>query len=166
MSNEELKSALGYKNVQAFLDMIRHSEGTATPNGYRMLFGGKLFDLGAGGVWPDHPHIFFAYTNKAGETIKTSAAGAYQIIYTTWKALKVKLELKDFSPESQDLCALELINETGALLQVKGGYFVDAINKVRHIWASLPGAGCHQPEHSLADVEKWYEDAGGQLLAA
>src|ERR1700744_1459529 len=105
-----LEIALTLSNVKAFLEMIRHSEGTATPKGYNTLFGGKLFDSFA-----DHPHIFFAYTNKKGETIKTSAAGAYQITHTTWVALKSKLGLPDFSPHSQDLAACELISEAGAL---------------------------------------------------
>jgi lysozyme len=161
MTIEQLKAALENHNVKAFLDMIRHSEGTATPNGYRMLFGGRLFDS-----FCDHPNIFFSYKNKKGEVIKTSASGAYQITHTTWVVLKARLGLKDFSQESQDIAALELIREAGALLQVQGGYFVDAIKKVRSIWASLPGAGCHQPEHTLAEVEKWYEDAGGQMLEA
>ena len=158
---DQLKEALSNKNVKAFLEMIRHSEGTVGKDGFRMMFGGKLFDSMA-----DHPHIFFNYKNKEGKLIKTSAAGAYQITWTTWVALKQMLGLTDFSEESQNLAALELIREKGALLQVQGGYFVDAINKVREIWASLPGSGCHQPEHSLAEVEKWYEDAGGALLAA
>ena len=157
---EQLKAALQNKNVQAFLDMIRHSEGTATPDGYRTMFGGKLFDS-----FNDHPHIFFSYTDKAGKTIKTSAAGAYQITYTTWRALRDRLLLDNFSPEVQDICAVELIREKGALYQVTGGYFMTAIEKVRAIWASLPGSGCHQPEHSLAEVKKWYEDAGGNVIA-
>ena len=159
MHIEQLKEALKDKNVQAFLDMIRHSEGTATPNGYRTMFGGKLFES-----FDDHPHIFFNYRNKAGQVIRTSAAGAYQITYTTWQSLRDILGLKDFSQESQDLCAVELIREKGALYTVKGGYFVDAINKVRAVWASLPGAGCHQPEHTLAEAEQWYADAGGKVI--
>jgi lysozyme len=160
MNRQDLERACVDKNVQAFLDMIRHSEGTATPDGYRMLFGGKLFE-----GFEDHPHIFFAYKNKAGETIKTSAAGAYQITYTTWKVLKERLGLPDFCPASQDLAAVSLIDEKHALWQVKGGYFADAINKVREIWASLPGAGCHQPEHTLAECERWYEHAGGEVIS-
>lgn len=160
LSVERLKEFLADGNVTAFLDTISHSEGTPGEDGYRMLFGGKLVDSLA-----DHPHIFFSYKNKAGEVIKTSAFGKYQITYTTWKVLKERLNLPDCSPESQDLAALELIREAGALYQVKGGYIDAAIEKCRHIWASLPGAGAHQPEHSIAECERWYEDAGGQLLS-
>jgi len=157
----DLEIILRNRNIKAFLDMIRHSEGTATPNGYRTMFGGKLFDK-----FDDHPHIFFAYKNKIGQVIKTSAAGAYQITWTTWVGLKKGLGLKDFSPESQDLAAVELIRGQNAIADIMAGNFLSAIARVRHIWASLPGAGCNQPEHSMADVEKWYENAGGEMLAA
>jgi lysozyme len=157
---KHLKELLANANVSAFLDMIRHSEGTATPEGFNTMFGGKLFDS-----FSDHPHIFFNYKNKAGEVIRTSAAGAYQITYTTWKVLKERLGLTDFSPGSQNLAALELINEAGTVTLIITGKVFEAIDKVRHIWASLPGAGCHQPEHSLAEVKTWYEDAHGQIAA-
>jgi len=166
MTNSKLEISLLNANVKAFLEMIRHSEGTAVPEGYRMMFGGKLFSVPDNNNWPDHPHIFFSYKNKAGQVIKTSAAGAYQITWTTWIALKVKLGLKDFSPRSQDLAACDLLTEAGAMSLIICGNFVQAIDKVRKTWASLPGSGCHQPEHKLAEVEKWYEDAGGNMLAA
>ena len=35
--------ALQNRNVQAFLHMLRHGEGTSDPEGYRRMFGGKLF---------------------------------------------------------------------------------------------------------------------------
>ena len=159
--NSKLEISLANPNVKAFLEMIRHSEGTATPNGYKTMFGGKLFES-----FSDHPRIFFSYKNKGGEVIKTSAAGAYQITWTTWVALKVRLGLKDFTPESQDLCAAELISEAGAMSMIITGHFAQAIDKVRKIWASLPGSGCLQPEHTLAEVEAWYEDAGGIVIAA
>ncbi len=159
--NNTLEQLLANTNVIAFLEMIRHSEGTATPDGYSKLFGGKLFD-----GFSDHPGIFFSYKNKAGQVIRTSAAGAYQITHTTWVAVKAKLGLPDFSPHSQDLAACELINERGAASEIGAGHFVEAINKCRKIWASLPGSGCNQPEHTMAEVEQWYEDAHGSLTPA
>jgi len=162
---------LSNSSIKAFLEMIRHSEGTAVPVGYRMMFGGKLFMVNkdpmdaSKEIW-DHPHVFFAYTNKAGKTIKTSASGAYQITYTTWVAIKERLGLTDFSPESQDIAALYLIAEKGAISLITTGHFLQALDKVREIWASLPGSGCNQPEHTLTEVETWYEDAGGVRLAA
>lgn len=153
-------------NIVAFLEMIRHSEGTATPNGYSVLFGGKDFVKDYGRDFSAHPHIYFNYKNKVGKVIRTSAAGAYQIIWHTWLNVKAALNLPDFSPKSQDEAALKLISDAGAIDDIVAGHFVVAINKVRQIWASLPGSGCNQPEHTLAEVEKWYEDDGGKILDA
>ncbi|XZF16125.1 glycoside hydrolase family 24 protein [Chitinophagaceae bacterium MMS25-I14] len=148
------------KNVQAFLFMIRKSEGTAGADGYRTMFGNRLFDS-----YADHPHQYFFYRDLLGKEIKTSAAGAYQVIYSVWTTLKERLHLPDFSPTSQDLAAIELIREKNALNDIIAGRFDTALNKVKQIWASLPGAGANQPEHKLAQVKQWYEDAGGVFAA-
>ena len=57
-------------NTAAFLKMLRRSEGTAGPNGYRTLFGGALFD-----GWADHPRVTKQFKDKAGRVLWTSAAG-------------------------------------------------------------------------------------------
>ena len=150
-----------HPNVKAFLKTIRKCEGTDYPNGYMYLFGSNpkhevLFDS-----FSDHPRYFKKYTNQKGVTINTSAAGAYQIIMGTWDILAKRLKLKDFSPESQDLAAIELIREKGALPLIEAGQFDLAINKVRRIWASLPGSGNNQPEKSLAQAKTWYTQEGG-----
>ncbi len=142
--------------------MIRHSEGTAGPQGYNMLFGGKVIDVT---TLHDHPGIFFSYKNKAGKVIQDERCRCLQITNPTWVALKTPLELKDFSPHSKDLAALALISDAGAMSFVITGHFMPAIDKLRKIWASLPGSGWNQPEHTLADVEKWYEDAGGKVIS-
>jgi lysozyme len=145
-------------NVRAFLLMIRKSEGTDGPDGYRTMFGHRLFDSFA-----DHPREYFTYTDLAGKTIRTSAAGAYQIIYSVWSVLKSRLALPDFTPASQDRAAIELISERDALDDIFSGRFTGAVYKVRSIWASLPGSDAHQPEHDLQQVEQWYLQAGGQI---
>jgi len=152
-----------HPNVKAFLKTIRKCEGTDYPNGYMCLFGSNpkhevLFDSFA-----DHPRYFKKYTNQKGITINTSAAGAYQIIMGTWDTLAKRLKLKDFSPENQDLAAIELIREKGALPLIEAGQFDLAINKVRKVWASLPGSGNSQPEKSLAQVKSWYQAEGGVI---
>lgn len=158
------------KNVAAFLQMIRYSEGTAGPNGYRTMFGGRLFD-----DFSDHPRQAVQFTNTAGVTLWTSAAGAYQFMAVsplpggkstrvdTWDRLQAKLDLPDFSPESQDAAAIELIDEAGALNDVKAGRFEQAVAKVRRIWASLPGAGYSQGERSIYSLRTAYANAGGQF---
>lgn len=148
------------QNISAFLDMLAYSEGTAGTDGYRTLFGGGLFYS-----YADHPRQIFSFTNSAGKTLKTSAAGRYQILQRTWDDLKSKLGLQDFSPTSQDQCAIELIRERGALNDVIAGHFSDAIRKCAPTWASLPGAGYDQPERSLDQLAQVFSNAGGQILA-
>jgi muramidase (phage lysozyme) len=159
-------------NLAAFLRTIRIAEGTAGPNGYRTLFGGSLF-TGYG----DHPRIAKQFTDKAGRTLWTSAAGAFQFMaisglpngsstrVNTWDRIAQKLSLPDFTPESQDLAAIELVREAGALHDVRAGRFADAIHKCRGTWASLPGAGYSQPEKSLASLEAAFINSGGTITA-
>ena len=148
-------------NIRAFLDMIAYAEGTAGPDGYRTMFGHRLFDSFA-----DHPRQLFTFKNSRGEVLKTSAAGRYQFLRGTWDELRAKLGLQDFGPASQDAGAIELIRQRGALNDVKAGRIVDAIAKVRTVWASLPGAGYAQPERTLTNLLAAYQNAGGAVLTA
>lgn len=157
-------------NTAAFLMMIRTAEGTAGPNGYRTMFGGQLFD-----DFSDHPRRAKSFVNGAGERLWTSAAGAYQFMavsaipgggqtkVNTWDVVSKRLGLPDFSPESQDAAAVELIREAGALGDVRAGRFEQAVTKVRRIWASMPGAGYAQPEKSLDGLRVVYLNNGGTL---
>lgn len=146
------------RNERAALDTIAFAEGTSGANGYRMMFGGGLVDSLA-----DHPRRFFTFTDKAGRTLRTSAAGRYQFLSRTWDALASKLNLPDFGPESQDRAALELIRERGALADVRAGRFEAFIAKCAPVWASLPGAGYAQPERKLSQLVAAYTQAGGTL---
>lgn len=147
-------------NERAFLDMIAYAEGTSGPNGYRTLFGGGLFS-----DFADHPRQRFQFTNSLGQQLTTTAAGRYQFLIRTWDALAAKLGLPDFGPDSQDLAALELIRERGALPDVQAGRVPTAIGKVAKVWASLPGAGYAQPERKLTTLIAQYRAAGGNLEA-
>ncbi len=161
------------RNVSAFLAMIRAAEGTAAPGGYGALFGwpaaGRSFDpLTIGG----HPKIYFKYTDKAGKEISTSAAGAYQIVYSTWSSRRVPflawaafsgLSTEGFLPATQDAFAMYLLNVRGALDDVRAGRFYSAIQKARAEWASLPGAGANQPERTESYVVSAYRAAGGVI---
>ncbi|MEV8140612.1 glycoside hydrolase family 24 protein [Pseudarthrobacter oxydans] len=148
-------------NRAAFLAMIRYAEGTDGPRGYETMFGYRYFDS-----YADHPRQYFPFTDGAGRQLKSSAAGAYQIIVKTWDTLRARLGLPDFSPASQDAAALELIRERGALADVDAGRFADAVRKVSKVWASLPGAGYAQPERALSSLYAAYRSAGGTVNEA
>lgn len=159
-------------NREAFLRTIRRAEGTHGADGYRVMFGYRYFT-----DFADHPRQPAQFTDGQGRRLWTSAAGAYQFMAVsplpnsngrtttvdTWDRLKARLSLPDFSPASQDAAALELIREKGALDDVDAGRFEQAIQKVRTVWASLPGAGYAQPERSMAFLRDYFVGAGGVL---
>jgi hypothetical protein len=74
-----------------------------------------------------------------------------------------QLDLPNFSPLSQDLIAIQQIRERGALQDIEKGYINIAIDKVKNIWASLPGAGYGQHENTLDKLITAYKDAGGTI---
>ena len=141
------------RNLKAFMQMIRVSEGTAGPDGYRTIVGGSLFD-----DFSDHPRrlIWIPSINDF-----SSAAGAFQTIRRTWDGVQRKLGLPDFSPASQDRACVELIRQRGGLRLAMNGQFAAAVEKCRKEWASLPGAGYGQRENSLGKLETAYRQAGG-----
>lgn len=152
---QELVNMTYETNVAAFLRMIRSAEGTAGPDGYRTLFGGRLFDHFA-----DHPRIRVEAL-LGGRLIASTAAGAYQILERTWDDVWPKLQLQDFSPASQDAAAVYLIRRRGALADVRAGRFDQAVAKCAKEWASLPGSPYGQPVKTLDQVRAVYSAAGG-----
>lgn len=143
-------------NVKAFLWVIRHCEGTSGPDGYRTLFGGTLFS-----DFSKHPGIYIPF----GKT-RSSAAGAYQFLERTWKALVKQHGFKDFSPASQDLGAIELIRGRNALKDVEEGRFELALRKCSPEWASLPFSQYEQPTKKLEFCKQIYEQYGGVYMVA
>ena len=145
------------QNQKAFLDMIAHSEGTiyyGDQDGYNVIVGGTLFD-----DYSDHPRKLV----ELSPTLKSTAAGRYQLLSRYFDFYKAKLHLPDFSPASQDAIALQQIKECHALEDIDAGEFDDAVEKCAHIWASLPGAGYGQHENALDNLRLVYQKAGGSL---
>lgn len=159
------------RNVRAFLTAIAMAEGTereADP--YRVCYGYK-HTLSS---FADHPAITGewrgerlsdAHCRGAGLSpgCVSTAAGRYQIIRPTWATIKARLKLPDFSPESQDLACIALIQGRGALADVQAGRFAQAVEKCRKEWASLPGANYGQGERTLPWLQARYAQAGGVL---
>ena len=155
MDSIELIAALDHPNVRAFLRMLRHGEGTAGENGYRVQFGGGLFDSFA-----DHPRE--AVTRSlGGKPITSTAAGAYQFLARTWDGLVKQYGFADFSPKNQDLGAVALVAGRGALQDVMAGRFEQAVIKCNREWASLPGSPYGQPVVTMAHARQEYEAFGG-----
>lgn len=129
--------------ILAFLDMVAFAEGTDSDDGYRKRYGTSktIKDLS------QHPaHVFCRMAS--GKVLCSSAAGRYQFITETWNYLVYKLHLPDFSPESQDIGAICLLHECGALKQLERGSISGAIKAASKVWASLPWSQYGQPVKS------------------
>ncbi|AXI01433.1 hypothetical protein HYN46_16975 [Aquirhabdus parva] len=130
------------------LDLISSTEGTST-NGYLTGFGGKLLPS-----LDDHPRTTTPFTQTDGTKSATSAAGRYQFLTRTWDGLAKQYGFSDFSPRNQDLGAVALLSQAGALPDVLNGNFTSAINKSGKIWASLPSSNYQQPKKGWDSVSK------------
>jgi muramidase (phage lysozyme) len=141
------------KNLSAFLDTIAVSEGTfgKGDDGYDILCGGERFHS-----YKHHPNIK-VHIPKLG--IDSTAAGRYQILFRYAQAYSQQLGLTDFSPESQDQIAIQMIKECGALDEIVRGDIAKAIRLCRSRWASFPGAGYGQHENKLNKLIEAFNDA-------
>ncbi|MGQ5525266.1 glycoside hydrolase family 24 protein, partial [Chitinimonas sp. PSY-7] len=103
---------------------------------------------------------------SAGWVNIQSAQTRYQLLARYYDAYRKQLGLRDFSPTNQDRIAIQQIRERGALPLIQAGQIQTALERVKNIWASLPGAGYGQPEHSLAKLLATYQAAGGEVATA
>jgi len=128
-------------NVKKFLDFLGRAEGAD----YNTIVGGSKFsDFRA------HPRVVGLRTAEGPST----AAGKYQIVGSTYDEVAPKLGIRDFTPDSQDRIAVELIRRKGALEDVRNGNFDAAIGKLGGTWASLPSSPYSQPKRSAEWVAK------------
>ena len=147
-------------NLNALLDTIGFSEGTTTiaesDDGYNVEVGGTLFQ-----GYADHPRKLVTL-NKAG--LQSTAAGRYQILAKFFDYYKKALDLPDFSPESQDKIAIQMMKEVHALDLIEAGNFQKAVIQCGSRWASLPNNSYGQRQVPIADLQAAYEKAGGTVV--
>ena len=144
---------LDHPNVRAGLQAIQAAEGTAkAKDPYSVGFGFSKI-----GSLDKHPGKSVGFTQTNGKKNRTTAAGAYQFLSGTWKSVASKLGLKDFGPINQDIGALSLIDQAGALGNLVAGDIAGVASKVNGIWASLPGAPYAQPTRSMNFVQAAFD---------
>lgn len=146
-TKEQLMQARNDPNVIRFLNLISRSEGT-TKYGYNTAFGNTYF-----GDFSKHPNLQKQFTQTDGKVNRSGASGRYQFIKKTWDGVARKYGLNDFSPLSQDIGALSLIADHGALESVKKGDFKTAIDKLGTQWASFPSAPESYKQHKRSYQE-------------
>lgn len=153
-SRATLEKALQHPNVRKFLDLLSYAEGT-TSNGYSTAFGGGRLPSLA-----DHPRYSKKFTQTNGKTNTTSAAGRYQFLRGTWDGLARQYGFKDFGPKNQDLGAVALLAQNGALPHILKGDWGKAVSKSGGTWASLPSSPHPQPTKSWQKINDFL---GGKI---
>jgi muramidase (phage lysozyme) len=114
-----------------------------------------------------HPGTYGKITSGPNRGKQSNAAGRYQFLSTTWADQAKKLNLKDFSPESQDKAAWNLAQETYAA-KYKGrdlatdlknpGKLNQVAGALRSQWTSLPG-GIESGRSNLKKFSQGYSSA-------
>lgn len=144
--------------VRKYLDVIAMAEGVK--HGYNTIFGNERF-----GNLNAHPNVRKQFKQTDGKVNYTTAAGRYQFLKPTWDGLTRQYGLKDFSPQSQDIAAIGLLIQNGALPHILKGDYQTATQKSGRTWASLPSSPYAQPKRSQAEIDKFLGGAsslGGQ----
>lgn len=174
----ENAALLNEKSVKAALFMISKAEGTFE-NGqinYGRVVKGKVTKspfnpnlVGKSNVvisdFSRHPQILVSV--RPG--LESTAAGFAQFIFRTWTGAAAAMGLTDFSPYSQQLAAVELIRQRGAINYILRGDIPGAIanTSIEQEWASFAGAGYGQGEHSVNQLSAWFrEGLNGSAVVA
>lgn len=151
-----------HPNVAAFLDALAVSELTQalldrSNDGYDVL-------VGATATRPQLFTNYAAHPHKLNPALNSTAAGRYQITYPTWSDLVAKLHLQDFSPVSQDLACVELLQERHAVDLLEAGRFDLAVAACARTWASLPGSTAGQRVQLLGFLREVWLAKGGRFV--
>lgn len=160
LTRREAEDALALANVRAFLRVIRQGESSQGEEAYRMRYHPSVRSYF--GSFDQHPRMFEATPDGR----RSSAAGAYQIVATTWDEFAPQLGLTDFTPRSQDICAVALIARRGALAPLLAGEFDEAVALCRQEWTSLPGAAENRAGWTIARARQVYAEHGGTFAAS
>lgn len=124
--------------ARALLETIAGPESSGR---YNVIYGGSLFD-----DYRDHPRQYVTIQSGPNKGQKSSAAGKYQFLGSTWDDISGRYGLEDFSPANQDAAAWYLASEeykrdTGRDLQqdLAAGDISRVPSSLRNQWTSLPG---------------------------
>lgn len=120
-----------HSTLRAFLRLIREGETSQDDSAYFTIVGGERM-----ASLDRHPKKL-VYIKRLD--VWSTAAGAYQFIWPTWRECAAALDLRDFGRQAQDVAAVYLIRRRLALDDVIEGRTRDAIEKCSYEWASLPG---------------------------
>lgn len=154
----EIREHLKNANIQAFLKAVADAEG----GGYDFKYGavkGKKNDRWRFTDYSTHP--------GPGSGGVTTASGMYQINKITWQDHgERRMGLTDFTPETQDLIAVSMLQGLGVIEKIKDGDIEAGVSQASKQWAALPeGRGktgrYNQPYVEFERFDAAYKAAGG-----
>jgi len=119
-------------NTKAFLKLITFLEANWKGVDPYYLYYGNKYKIT---TLKDHPIATGEAKYIPIGNNKTSASGAYQIVYKTYKSYKEKGFVNDFSKASQDKIAIDLLGR--AINNIEQGHIEKAIEQVRNIWEAF-----------------------------
>ena len=143
--SQDVSEAVKDPNVKAFLDVLAKPESGGR---YNVSVGGKTFtDMSK------HPEMYNA-------ALDSDAAGRYQFISSTYKPIARRLGLKDFSPQSQDLAAVQYLQDLGVLDEIQSGdpkKIEDAKRRLqKSTWTGLQTYGEGQASKYFLERKSYY----------
>ena len=143
--------------VKAFMYALRYGEGTLGERGYKTIVGGGTFD-----DFSKHPNIYI-------KKLKSTAAGAYQFLFTTWNDIVSrygkKYNINDFSPKNQDRGCIILLHKYRESLDLIMKNKIDEAvrsridkpkKRLHYEWASLPDSPYGQRTETMENFMKYY----------
>ena len=159
-----LQAALKDPWVRAYLKTIQHNEGTDRGGrGYATYF--RYYD---NGETPDETlRSYHLHWMPIGNGKFSSASGAYQIINSTYRSLQERFDKAgvfqrmgvrpdSWSPEVQDMMAVELLNESGILRRLLA-HDPGVITAGNETWASF---GVKSPQSTAAAFNHYLQQEG------
>lgn len=169
----------GRVNLDAFLALIRSTEGSdPNPKGwnpYAVTYA-YAFEIQDFTLHPSDPArgrdrwrgvpLPDEMCRDAGFSpgCVSTAAGAYQINWPTWRHFAPIAAVTDFSWESQDRVCVEILMYEGAYESILAGRVDLALPLAGRRWASLPHAKTKkQPKVTLTRAYDIYTGAGGVI---
>ena len=140
-TNYDIQWSEASPEQRAFLNALA---GPESGGEYNIIYGGDHFE-----DYSKHPGKYITIESGPNKGKKSSAAGKYQFLESTWNDIAGRYNLKDFSPANQDQAAWILAAETYAQ-KTKGGKLLDTLKSgdakqiaeagkiLSPIWTSLP----------------------------
>lgn len=153
--------------IAAFLDLIAASEGTSGStitkfDGYDVIVSGvdgpnSFSDFSMHPFAQGRAPILVRAARPAAlprdavavPALYSTASGRYQFELGTWTSLAKRSNYNVFAPMQQDLAAIDLLFERGAVKLIHAGDVELAIHACSTTWASFPGNAYGQGGRSI-----------------